>query len=274
MGFEPHTPTDAAEPSGISAHSDAGITVLSLTADRAVSTTDTHEAFVEELTEAVSAALASGSRRVELRIPADDKDLMRAATRAGLRKEGVLRGGTPSGDALLVARVVDDPEVGSGEMFRATLNAGLPRKRSISQALIRNEAGQVLLCELTYKAFWDLPGGVVDPGESPAAAVLRELQEELQVEGRIVSLPVIAWLTPWRGWDDAVLTVFDVRVPAEQVERARLEPREIQAVHWADLEVVRTRCAPYTAQIIEEAIAAVDDAAGTVYLEGGTRPQW
>ena len=53
------------------------------------------------------------------------------------------------------------------------LNAKLPRKRNIAQGLLRNEDGEILVCELTYKAEWDLPGGVVDPKESPAACVVR-----------------------------------------------------------------------------------------------------
>ena len=51
------------------------------------------------------------------------------------------------------------------------LNARLPKKRTIAQGVLRNPAGEVLLCELSYKKEWDLPGGVVDPGESPATCV-------------------------------------------------------------------------------------------------------
>lgn len=52
-------------------------------------------------------------------------------------------------------------------------------------ALVRD--GRVLLVRrgLHKRAFpgaWDLPGGVVEPGESPAEGLLRELDEELAVE--------------------------------------------------------------------------------------------
>ena len=59
------------------------------------------------------------------------------------------------------------------------LNARLPRKRTIAQGVLRDPEGRVLLCELSYKKEWDLPGGVVDPGESPATCVEREIREEL-----------------------------------------------------------------------------------------------
>ena len=64
----------------------------------------------------------------------------------------------------------------------AILNARLPKKRNIAQGMLRNAAGEVLLCELSYKLEWDLPGGVVDPGEPPAVTVVREIHEELGIE--------------------------------------------------------------------------------------------
>ena len=63
--------------------------------------------------------------------------------------------------------------------FRSLLNSFLPRKRAIGQMLIRDTEGRVLLCQLTYKKDWDLPGGVVEVGESPRVAVGREVEEEL-----------------------------------------------------------------------------------------------
>ncbi len=64
----------------------------------------------------------------------------------------------------------------------AWLNARLPRKRAIGQGLVRNTDGLVLLCELTYKRAWDLPGGVLEPNESPRTGCMRELREELGVQ--------------------------------------------------------------------------------------------
>ena len=66
--------------------------------------------------------------------------------------------------------------------FIEYLNGRLPTKRVLAQGVLRNEHGEVLLCELTYKREWDLPGGVVDPFESPATCVERELSEELALE--------------------------------------------------------------------------------------------
>ena len=45
----------------------------------------------------------------------------------------------------------------------------------------------MLLCELTYKQDWDLPGGVVEVGESPQLAVAREVEGMVVGAGTVVT---------------------------------------------------------------------------------------
>ena len=51
--------------------------------------------------------------------------------------------------------------------------------RVAAGALFSDESGRVLLVKPTYKKTWDIPGGYVEPGESPRAACIREIREEL-----------------------------------------------------------------------------------------------
>ncbi len=219
-----------------------------------------------------------GIARVETRLADSDIASGRVAARAGMLKEGTARGALPSNsidgariDQVIFARLAEDPSVTDRGSFARVLNSTLPTKRAIAQALIRNEAGEVLLCQPTYKRFWDLPGGVVDPAESPATAVLREVAEELSLHGTVHSLAAVSWLPPWRGWDDATLFVFDVRVTSEP---GALQPREIAATHWRAVQHVGAHTAEYTARIIERSVQAIDEGTGTVYLENGQDLAW
>ncbi len=144
------------------------------------------------------------------------------------------------------------------------LNARLPRKRTIAQGVLRDPEGRVLLCELSYKKEWDLPGGVVDPGESPATCVEREIREELGIEVRSGRLLAVNWLPPWRGWDDALLYLFDLGVHGDgELDPSLFLRREIAGAHWRTVAEAASHVAPYTARMLEVA----GDAEHPAYLE-------
>ncbi len=229
-----------------------------------------------------------GLHRVAAYPEPHDHASLRTAGRAGLRREGVVRsagqgkvggkaGSQDEGedlerrDRVQLSRLASDPEPTSRDGFIGVLNAGLPTKRAIAQGLIHNDAGEILLCELSYKNEWDLPGGVVDPHESPAHAVVREIREELDVEVVPQSLVAVNWLPSWRGWDDAVLFVFDLGVADDVIARASLEPHEIRSLHWCTLDDVERSAAPYVTRLLRR---LAGHRAGTAYLEDGADPLW
>ena len=113
---------------------------------------------------------------------ADDEAGQRVATWAGMRREGVHARAMAAATGSSTPGSPATPRVSEPEGFRALLNSFLPRKRAISQMLVRDPDDRVLLCQLTYKQDWDLPGGVVEVGESPQLAVAREVEEELGLD--------------------------------------------------------------------------------------------
>ena len=193
-----------------------------------------------------------GWTRVEARIPVDRQGDIRAASIAGLRREGITRGAGDDPDRALLARLVDDPPPFSRDGFIAILNAGLPTKRIISQGLLRDEQGRVLMCELTYKQEWDLPGGVIEVGEAPALGLVRELQEELGISVEVRGLITVNWLPAWRGWDDACIFLFDLGVVESTItDGMTLQPTEIKSVRWCDPETVRANGALAAIELLD-----------------------
>ncbi|MBS42173.1 MAG: NUDIX hydrolase [Nocardioides sp.] len=219
----------------------------------------------------VAAALVDHAR-VEALVDADDTDAQRTATWSGMRREGVMRG--VDGDRVVYARLATDTPVHEPGGFRALLNSFLPRKRGIGQMLLRDttaaEAGgpRVLLCQLTYKTDWDLPGGVVEVGESPRDAVVREVEEELGLVVPAGPLLLTDWLPPWGGWDDALCLVFDGGVHDPSVtDRVVMQAREIKDVAFCTLDEVDERAADFTARRVRAAVAALGS--GAAYTESG-----
>ena len=55
--------------------------------------------------------------------------------------------------------------------------------------VLRDARGRILLARRTagreLAGLWEFPGGKVEPGETPEAALIRELREELSVEATV-----------------------------------------------------------------------------------------
>ncbi|GAA4694806.1 NUDIX hydrolase [Nocardioides conyzicola] len=249
-------------------------TIVTTVAEGTARITWTTDTPIDVIRHQVVAALADHAR-VEALVDPDDEGGQRAATWSGLRREGVMRGVTVDGtpvDRVVYARLATDTPLHEPEGFRALLNSFLPRKRAIGQMLIRDQDGRVLLCQLTYKPDWDLPGGVVEVNESPREAVTREIEEELSLDLPAGALVLTDWLPPWSGWDDALCLVFDGGVhDASLTDAIVREAREIRSAEFCTPEQVAERCADFTARRIASALANVgpDGPGGPAYTESG-----
>ncbi|MGH3413336.1 MAG: NUDIX domain-containing protein [Marmoricola sp.] len=226
----------------------------------------------EEVRRVVALGFAEGHSRVETHVVPGDTAGHRIATFSGLMREGVARGIDAGQDRVVYARLADDVPVEEPMGFRSLLNSFLPRKRAIGQLLVRDTGGRVLLCRLTYKRDHDLPGGVVEVGESPRAATAREVREELGLSIEPGPLLLTDWLPPWGGWDDAVCLVFDGGVHEPAVtDRIVKQAREIRSAHFHTLDEVSQHCADFTARRVHAALASLAGS-GTAYTESGREP--
>jgi 8-oxo-dGTP diphosphatase len=133
-------------------------------------------------------------------------------------------------------------------------------------ALIRRRQ-DILLVRFSAKGFhtgsWSLPGGGIDHGEQPAAALVREVEEECGVEATVGELVHVHDLhfsgtAPSGRFEDfhAVSLVFEAAVPDDAEPRVVEVDGTTDAVEWVPLSEVTDGSRPVL-DVVHEALEAV-----------------
>lgn len=149
--------------------------------------------------------------------------------------------------------------------------ASLPRKRMSAGVLLHDGEGRVVLVEPSYKAHWDVPGGVVDEGESPWGAAARELAEELGVQrGKMRPLVIDHVAAAADGMPEGVAWIFDGGVVTdEEIRRLDLVDPEILSVGLYGLDEATGKVSGTLARQIEVALRAVETGDGPLLCDDG-----
>lgn len=152
---------------------------------------------------------------------------------------------------------------------RADFYAGLRRARVAAGALIRDPSDRLLVVEPSYKDHWEIPGGAVESGETPAVACARELQEELGLDIVIGRLLVVEYQTEPMPRGDSVMFVYDGGVLADP-GRVRLEAAELKSFAFVPRDELATKLSPKLARRMGHALDALRSRA-TIELQNGVR---
>ncbi|MGA7756761.1 MAG: NUDIX hydrolase [Ilumatobacteraceae bacterium] len=149
---------------------------------------------------------------------------------------------------------------------RLAFHRTLPAKRMGAGAIIRDTSGSVLIVKPTYKDGWEMPGGAVEAGESPAQACVREVREELGLEIVVGRMVCVDYNAGGPDYLESLMFLFDTGV-MDEATTARIELQEAELSEFRFVPVAEA-----TTLLVERAgrrLATVlsGDGAGEVYLE-------
>ena len=110
-------------------------------------------------------------------------------------------------------------------------------------AALFDEAGRILLAQRPegkqLAGLWEFPGGKLEPGETPEAALVRELEEELSVKVNESALEPLTFAS-------FTYPTFHLLMPLYGCKKwpGSIQPREGQAVAWVETSRLRDYPAP------------------------------
>jgi len=130
-------------------------------------------------------------------------------------------------------------------------------------AAVIERPGEFLLAQRpegkAYPGYWEFPGGKIEAGEDPRAALVRELKEELGIE----VTDATPWITRVYAYTHATVRLHFWRVGAWKGEP---QPLEDQAIRWqrsgaTDVSPMLPANAPVLAALDLPAVMVVSNAA-------------
>ncbi|MFD7706393.1 NUDIX domain-containing protein [Streptomyces sp. NPDC059786] len=139
-----------------------------------------------------------------------------------------------------------------------------------SGVLLFDERDRVLLVDPTYKAGWEFPGGVVEPGEAPARAGMREVAEETGLTlDEVPRLLVVDWERAAPPGYGGLRLLFDGgRLGAAEARSLLLPGPELRDWRFVTEQEAATLLPPVRYERLRWALRARERGAA-LYLEAG-----
>ncbi|MCX6048155.1 MAG: NUDIX hydrolase [Chloroflexi bacterium] len=143
----------------------------------------------------------------------------------------------------------------------------LPKKRMGAGALFLDEQNRVLLVNPTYKPQWEIPGGIVEQDESPRAACIREVKEELGLVRSLERLLCVNYLTGTDQRTEALMFIFWGGVlTANEIAMIRLPTAELSEYRFVTVDEALRLLTPTLGDRVRRSLAILPTNS-TLYLE-------
>jgi ADP-ribose pyrophosphatase YjhB (NUDIX family) len=110
--------------------------------------------------------------------------------------------------------------------------ANLPKKSVGVKVVLTSPDGKILLVKPNYKKTWQMPGGGVEPSESPEEAVVREVAEETGLVIKQEDIRIAG--TAFRKEHDNLILIYEYLLPVDPAAAFNLPPDEIEGITFME----------------------------------------
>lgn len=121
----------------------------------------------------------------------------------------------------------------------------LDRRPASAVMYLEDDDGRLLVVKSNYKKHWSLPGGIVDKGETPLTAAIREVKEEVGLTIDSTNVTFKAVVSRQSSLFNSYQFVFAAPLYSYQVSEIVLQASEIDEYALVDRDEILTHNRPY-----------------------------
>ena len=134
---------------------------------------------------------------------------------------------------------------------RVAFFESLERRVSSAGLALYTSDGRVLVVKAGYKNYWSFPGGIIDAGETPREAAMRETREETGLTVDESTLHFCMIVNRVSSVAQTYQFIFDQEVPASLFDEITLDGDEITDFALVSRQEIINGDRRYSASVVE-----------------------
>lgn len=127
----------------------------------------------------------------------------------------------------------------------------LEKRASSAGVALYDGNGRVLIVKAHYKKYWSFPGGIIDAGETPRQAAVRETREEVGPSVDIDKLDFRLIVNRASSIAQTYQFIFESLVDANVLNHVLIDNKEIESYALVTREDILHENRVYSASVIE-----------------------